>query len=248
MTCLVVSSCPLHAQLMAGLLSQCCGFPIQSCCGGVEEVIAALERDRPERLILDGDGDEAGCERIARHLLALNDRARLILLSVKPRLDPLRRELATALMRVDSWGGLIAAVRTVEPVAVDARLPDRMPDASRFATLRPRERTVLELLGAGLVSREIAQFLGLSLQTVETYRKSLSAKLGVSGARLVRIAVLYTCLHLGHLSAPAALASDGSGISPFSSPAAGCLDAPLGSLPPSSTDAAATPPHRAWVA
>ena len=78
-----------------------------------------------------------------------------------------------------------------------AELVDGFPDLTLFERLRPRERSVLELVGLGLGSREIARALGVSLQTVETYRKNVSAKLGLSGARLVRIAVLYRCVHLG---------------------------------------------------
>ena len=37
----------------------------------------------------------------------------------------------------------------------------------------------------------IAARLNLSVATVETYRKSVAAKLGISGAELVRLATLY---------------------------------------------------------
>jgi len=45
-----------------------------------------------------------------------------------------------------------------------------------------------------LLNKEIAARLDLSVATVETYRKGVAAKLGVSGAELVRIATLYRCL------------------------------------------------------
>ena len=41
-----------------------------------------------------------------------------------------------------------------------------------------------------MLNKQIAQELGLSVATVETYRKSISAKLGLSGAELVRAAAL----------------------------------------------------------
>ena len=39
----------------------------------------------------------------------------------------------------------------------------------------------------------IVQRLGLSLSSVETYRKTIASKLGVSGPELVRLAVLLRC-------------------------------------------------------
>ncbi len=196
MACLVVSSTSLRGQLLAGLLAQCCPMVIAGVCDSAETAIAAIDRCSPELVVFDGDGDGDDCERIARHLLGSSVGARLILLSMDPRLDPLRRELAPLIIRSDSWQALLRHVRACQGDAGhQAERPDPLPDQSRFESLRPRERAVLELVGSGLGSREISLALGVSLQTIETYRKSVSAKLGVSGARLVRIAVLYCCLH-----------------------------------------------------
>lgn len=48
-----------------------------------------------------------------------------------------------------------------------------------LASLAPREREVLILLGAGLTYREAANALGLSWRTVSTYANSALEKLGV---------------------------------------------------------------------
>ena len=42
-------------------------------------------------------------------------------------------------------------------------------------------------------NKEIAKSLGICVNTVETYRKTISAKLGLSGVALVRVAVLQRC-------------------------------------------------------
>jgi DNA-binding NarL/FixJ family response regulator len=200
MACLVVSSTSLRGQLLAGLLAQCCPMAIADVCDSAATAIVAIDRCSPELVVFDGDGDGDDCERIARHLLGSSVGARLILLSMDPRLDPLRRELAPLIIRSESWQALLRHVRACQGEAghqaerLDPR-PDPFPDQARFESLWPRERAVLELVGSGLGSRDIALALGVSLQTIETYRKSVSAKLGVSGARLVRIAVLYCCLH-----------------------------------------------------
>jgi len=59
--------------------------------------------------------------------------------------------------------------------------------------LAPREKRLLLELGRGRVNKELAQVLGLSISSVETYRKTIAGKLGVSGPELVRLAVLLRC-------------------------------------------------------
>jgi DNA-binding CsgD family transcriptional regulator len=61
-------------------------------------------------------------------------------------------------------------------------VPDTMNLVSRFRQyhLSPREQEVVRLLLADLSNKEIAQALGLSLNTVKGYLKLLTRKLGVS--------------------------------------------------------------------
>lgn len=62
--------------------------------------------------------------------------------------------------------------------------------AARLATLTPREREVLELVGRGLHAKEIAGSFGISPRTVEVHKARLMAKLGARNvAELVRFAL-----------------------------------------------------------
>jgi len=56
--------------------------------------------------------------------------------------------------------------------------------------LTPRQQEIYGLIGQGLTNKEIARATDLSLATVETHRKAIAQKLGVSGAELVRQASL----------------------------------------------------------
>ncbi|MGW2648910.1 response regulator [Streptomyces sp. NPDC001393] len=97
---------------------------------------------------------------------------------------------------------LVSAVRTVasgqsmlDP-ATTARLmrslrtdPARSPSPpSELATLSPRERDILALIGDGLTNREIGKRLYLSEKTVKNHISRMLAKLGVQ--RRVQAAVL----------------------------------------------------------
>jgi two-component system, NarL family, nitrate/nitrite response regulator NarL len=62
--------------------------------------------------------------------------------------------------------------------------------ARRLAALTPREREVLQGIAEGRTNKEIAQALGLSSRTVESYRESLMRKLGLyTVAELTRLAL-----------------------------------------------------------
>jgi DNA-binding NarL/FixJ family response regulator len=97
---------------------------------------------------------------------------------------------------------LLAAIRgvhrgqTVLDPALSARvvqggLRRRAPAGPTPATLlSQREREVLELVAQGYTNQQIADHLGLSVKTVETYRARLVEKLGLqSRAELVRYAL-----------------------------------------------------------
>lgn len=60
------------------------------------------------------------------------------------------------------------------------------------AQLSPREREILQCIGRGTSSRDIAQQLGISLRTVDSHRARIIAKLELDGAYgLVRLAARY---------------------------------------------------------
>jgi DNA-binding NarL/FixJ family response regulator len=63
------------------------------------------------------------------------------------------------------------------------------PQASP-AELSSREREVLQLLAEGKTSKDVAQRLGVAVSTVETYRRGITAKLGIhTVAELTKYAI-----------------------------------------------------------
>lgn len=57
--------------------------------------------------------------------------------------------------------------------------------------LSKRERDIFLRVGEGLANKEIAERLGISVHTVETHRKNIVRKMGLSGNHLVRAAVRF---------------------------------------------------------
>lgn len=76
------------------------------------------------------------------------------------------------------------------------KLPKEGPDS--LSLLSPREREVFERLARGETQREVAESLGLSVKTVETYRARIADKLGLrTRADLVRFALESGVLRAG---------------------------------------------------
>ena len=79
---------------------------------------------------------------------------------------------------------LIARIR--EAIDIDRRTRDagaqRAAVTDRIAQLTPREREVMDLLAVGNSSKAIAAALRISVRTVESHRRTVLRKLGVSSA------------------------------------------------------------------
>jgi DNA-binding NarL/FixJ family response regulator len=87
----------------------------------------------------------------------------------------------------------------------DARAePARGPGAAPFTRLSERERQVLKLLAQGLRYQDVAERIGVSVKTVETYRSRLKSKLGFTSREdMVRIALESGVLTAADPEAPA---------------------------------------------
>ena len=57
-----------------------------------------------------------------------------------------------------------------------------VPQAVAFESLSDREVEVLELIGNGIATRQIAQKLHLSVKTIESHREHIKTKLGLKNA------------------------------------------------------------------
>ena len=156
----------------------------------------------PQVILFDfapGDGAEA-CRLLAGmwprpRLIALVSRAQ----SVSPRecLDA-GADAAIAIDTVSRESFLVAIQRALDgtgPVAAGFQSAPELPASvavndGPLASLTPREREILYLIGEGLSNIEIANALVLSIKTVEAHRANLSRKLNVRPrAGLMRLAM-----------------------------------------------------------
>lgn len=177
-------------------------------CGGIDTVSGvppAVRSSHPDLMLLDmrlTDGDALP------HIPAIRaefPELRILVLSQFDETLYAERALQAGangyIMKEQASQEVLQAIRTVlgGHVYVSRKLAPRLAGRfpgiqlqaplAGFEHLSDRELNVLQLLGVGMSTREIATELNLSVKTVETYRENLKTKLGISdSAELTRYA------------------------------------------------------------
>ncbi len=181
MRCVLVEDQRMFLQLLAGMLSLQPGLEVVAMAATAAEGMEACRQLRPDLLILDLALPDQSGELVAQTLASVNPEARLIVLSANassfvcpPELRPM---LHAVVDKIDAYQHLGAEIQ--ELMGPSAQLP-----------LTAREHEVLELMGQGLTTQQIADGLELSYHTAATHRRNLSLKLRQKGPALVRYAAL----------------------------------------------------------
>jgi DNA-binding NarL/FixJ family response regulator len=166
--------------------------------GDASDAVAAASRLRPDVVVMDVGLPGVNGIDATQQILAALPSARVLMLSMHTDEQYVQRSLAAGakgyLLKDADDQQLVSAIRAV------GRGESFFNDTSRTASapqdghpphiLSGRERAVLSLIGTGHTNREVATALGVSLNTVETHRKHIIAKLDLhSTADLVRYAL-----------------------------------------------------------
>lgn len=211
---LVAEDHPLVRQAVRQLINQ---QPDLICCGTAEnvcELSQAVRVGNPDLLLLDmglKDGNSMPYVQILREEFPA---LRILVVSQCDEnlyAEPALRGGANGyIMKEQASDEIFNAIRTVlgGGIYLSPKLAARL--SSQFAGIKPpasipaledlsaRELQVLQLLGAGLGTRDVAGELGLSIKTVESYRENLRDKIGLRTAEeLLRWASLWVEGKLG---------------------------------------------------
>ena len=182
------------------------------------EALALVAREKPDIAILDLNFPDGSALTVLPDLLAASPATRVLVLTMHSEAQVVRTALAAgvhgflnkaanpqevvravrsvaqgrAFVSVPfAGGGLADLVTNQEP---PVRAPSAPPESSappraEGRKLSEREREILKLFARGLTHRQIAEGLGLSVKTVETYRSRLGDRFGArSRAELVEAA------------------------------------------------------------
>lgn len=203
-----------HPVVRAGLaagLGTCPDFRLVGQAGTLADATEAVLRLEPDVVVLDlllPDGD--GLQLVGR-LTAAGSRARVLVYTQWDEATAFMRSLAAGArgvvskqagletvaeaIRVVAAGHLFLTGNAAEQLVSGVRAPVP-PAAASGPTLSPRERAVVRGVALGFTSAQIAEEMGLSPKTVETYRARAMQKLGVTSRR----AMVQAALALGILS------------------------------------------------
>jgi DNA-binding NarL/FixJ family response regulator len=171
---------------------------------GLEAVKAAREL-APDVVLLDIAMPQLNGVEAARRILASTPSAKIVVLSMHSDPSYVREMLAVGavgyLLKQSAYEELAAAIRAVMKghaylsppvagvVAEQFRTDTRGP-AGEPSPLTPREKQVLQLLAEGSTPRQVAEKLHIGVKTVETHRRRMMTKLGLTNlAALVKYAV-----------------------------------------------------------
>jgi len=181
-------------------------FEVVGEAGDGQEAIRLVNRVHPDVVLMDVNlpGGIGGLE-ATEAILADHPETRIIILTQYEQREYIKRALRCGargyLMKRSVSEQLREAIKTVQagkrylhPLAAE-ELADMMTagetlDEDEYERLTRREKQVFKLLAEGKTSREIAQYLTISIKTAMTHRANVMAKLNVhSRAEIVKYAI-----------------------------------------------------------
>lgn len=155
------------------------------------EGIEACKLHRPDILLLDLALPGGNGVAVARALAGFNPAARTIIVSGEAdtfRCPPaLKSHIYSIVDKTRAFTILRAEISGLVRRFAKGRAAGVPVQTS---VLTPREDEVFHLVGDGLTSKEIADRLSISYQTVETHRRKIASKMGVSASALVSRAAI----------------------------------------------------------
>ena len=196
---LVVDDHPIVRQGLALLIDQ---EPDLVVCGAAEEAHSALQAIaslRPDILILDISLPGSDGIDLLKTIRATDPDIPILVLSMHAESVYAERALRAGangyIMKQEATDNVLVALRRLlrREVYVSERIANTMlrqlvsgsrkSDGPPEARLSDRELEVFRMIGAGMGTRRIAEDLGLSVKTVETYQAHIKDKLGLHSSR-----------------------------------------------------------------
>lgn len=150
----------------------------------VHEANALISQIVPDALVLDLNLPDGSGMSVAEYYSATASAPRILILTglidqftLPPAVQPY---VHAVLSKTDG----LAPLRTSLWQLI-SDLSDHLPDLSK---LSPRQLEVLRLLGTGLDTAEVAEYLGITFATAQTHRRQITSRLGIRGSRLLCLA------------------------------------------------------------
>ena len=168
------------------------------CYGTAEQLRSGLSRSRPDVLLMDINLPDANGTDLCGEIKKTYPAIHIIALSINNHPSVIRKMLENGasgyLLKDADSHEIVSGIRTVAGgktfLSHSAALALRRPDKTGLPPLTRRERDVLELIAEGLTNKKIAAKLFVDVTTVDSHRKNMLAKYGVSNtSALIKLAI-----------------------------------------------------------
>ena len=195
---MIVDDHPLLRDGLAKVLNQQADFTVCGEAGDARAALAALDKCRPDVMIVDLTMDVGNGLDLIKDLHARNAQLPILVLSMHHENLYAERAIRAGargyVMKREPVGTVVAALRKVLDghLALSENMVSRMlvtpdrgkkaPSGSPAGLLSDRELEVFRLLGHGLGTGQIAEKLHVAASTVETHRAAIKLKLNLAGA------------------------------------------------------------------
>lgn len=195
---LIVDDHPMVAQGIQSILEDQDGFDIVGTLGNGREVIDQLAALQPDVILMDLNMPEMGGLMTTELVLEQRPETRVLILSMHDSPEYIASALNHGAMGyllkdvptdqiAEAIHTVMSGTRYLCTGAEGAIAPKGSPGES---PLTGREQTILLQLAQGASNKAVAQALDISVRTVETHRKNIKRKLGISStAGLTRYAL-----------------------------------------------------------
>jgi two-component system NarL family response regulator len=194
----IVDDHPMVAEGIQSILESYDDFEVLACLSDGQEIIDRLEELGPDVILLDLNMPGVGGLSATEMVLEKRPETRILILSMHDSPEYISSALSHGAM-----GYVLKDVPTDEiKRAIDAVMAGQRylctgakgslapAGASGREQLTNREQTILLQLAQGKTNKEVALALDISVRTVETHRKNIKRKLGISStAGLTRYAM-----------------------------------------------------------
>jgi DNA-binding NarL/FixJ family response regulator len=200
--CVIVEDQTMFRQMLHNMMDGVPELQVMATAEDQAGGLAAVEKHRPDLLLLDLNLPDGHGLEIARRLVALHPEARIIILSGEAStfICPagLRGQVHAVLDKTQAFDELADALKTLLPKARGGSSSTRGQGVR--ARLSEREYEIFLLVGRGLLSKEIGEKLHISPQTVQVHRRKMAEKLGTTGSEFVQLAIKHYQSTLGSRS------------------------------------------------
>lgn len=195
---LVIEDHPVFRAMLVQLIEKELGMTVCGQADNIKEAMALIEQTQPDAAIVDLTLHGSSGLELIKDLKARHNQLPILVLSMHAERLYAERVLRAGakgyIAKEESPAEVVKAIRKViaGEVYVSERVTgtilDRLGRAdeavrpSGVDLLSDREIEVFQLVGRGLNSREIAERIGLSPTTVDSYRARIKEKLGIKNA------------------------------------------------------------------